>query len=83
MPLAEFHDWQMFAAYHPFPTDLIDVHFARLLALIANVNRDAQRTPAFDPSSFRLVRDQDDPPPTPERKGPTIAQRMRAVITGG
>jgi hypothetical protein len=86
MTMAEFYEWQAFAAHHHFPADLIDLHGAMQFALIANVNR-ASNTSAYDANDYLLLdhlKPAPPPPPTkPAPKPPTIAERMRAMISGG
>lgn len=80
MSVHEFVDWQRFAAMHPFPADLADIHGAQALALLANINRDPKKTPPFEVRSFLVIRHaapaDDPPPPTSE------AERMRDALMG-
>lgn len=56
MSAAEMLDWARFAAFHPFPVELADMHGAQLAAIIANVNRDPKHQPTpFAVSQFMML----------------------------
>jgi hypothetical protein len=91
MTMREFHEWQIFTQSHPLPADIIDLHGAMNLAMLANINRDPHKQAAYDPRDFLVVRDRteaEEVKPVAKAKpqkggGMTIAQRMRAMISGG
>jgi hypothetical protein len=80
----ELYDWQRFAAFHPFPADLLDLHGARQTWLLAMVNRAAD-VPPFELQEFRLMRE---PTPAPAAKpvhrgAPMLdADRMMLALEG-
>lgn len=86
MPLVEFYDWLAFAARHPFPADIADIHGAMALAMLANVNRDP-KSAAYTPGDFLVLREREQTSPpvpiTPDGRPMTIAERMRSVIRDG
>lgn len=56
MSIHELGDWQRFAAFHPFPADLLDIHGARQTWMLASINR-ATDAPPFELQAFRLMRE--------------------------
>lgn len=88
MSIREFFDWQTFAATHPLPADLIDVHAARFAAMFASVHR-AEGAAAPAVRDFLLIRDRAPAAPRAHSTGSgqarrmTEAQRMRAALAGG
>lgn len=80
----ELHDWQRFAAFHPFPADLLDIHGARQAWMLASVNRAAD-APPFELQEFRLMREPAAPVPARAvpRGAPMLdADRMMLVLRG-
>lgn len=47
----EFVDWIAYFSLEPFGHARLDVHFARLMALLANINRQKDARP-FEPRDF-------------------------------
>lgn len=76
MTAREFADWQAFAFEHPLPAELLDIHGAMVLAMLANINR-AKDAAAFDPRDFMILRPR---APKPTKPTLTMAQRMKALI---
>lgn len=76
MPIDEFIDWQRFAAEHPFPADLVDIHHGMMMALQANIYRSSD-APAYEARDFFVLGRRR----RIERAEPvTMAQKMRAVL---
>lgn len=71
----EFGDWQRFCVEHPLPFELIDIHGAMQLAMLANINR-AKDSPVIDTRDFLILKPRDQPTTKPKL---TMAQRMKAV----
>lgn len=56
MSLEEMVGWQRFAAIHPFPAELLDMHGAQIASVIANVNRDPAKMPTpFQVTDFMIL----------------------------
>lgn len=79
MSVHEFVDWQRFAAVHPFPADLADIHGAQALALLANINRDPKKTPPFAVNDFLVIRHA---APAEVVPAASEAERMRDALMG-
>ena len=78
MSVSELRDWQRYCAFHPLPFELDDIHSGQLLALLVNINR-AKDTPMVNAIDYMILAKKTEP----EAATLTIAQRMKAVTTGG
>lgn len=81
--LQEFIDWQRFAAEHPFPADLVDIHGAMTVATLANVNR-SPTARTFEVPEFRVLRPRaGDAQAAPAKPPPMLeADRMMLAFAG-
>jgi hypothetical protein len=78
MTWPEFVDWQLFVADHPLPADLADIHHARMLSTLINVNR-GSTTPAVQARDYIVLRGPQPPKAAPAKR-PTVAQQIRALL---
>ncbi len=53
MPSRQLAEWMAYYSLEPFGAEIIDAHFARLIATLIDVNRKRGSNPT-DPGKFRL-----------------------------
>ena len=56
MTVHEFLDWHRFAAVHPFPAEIADLHGAQLIATLININRHPDKSEPADARNFLILR---------------------------
>jgi hypothetical protein len=81
MTLRELAGWRRYAAERPLPDQLLDLHLARLAAMIVNAMRSPE-TPPAETADFVILRPRQAAPEA--EPGLTEAERMkRGLLTGG